>query len=198
MLFGADSRYTLVDGRGLAQVNLRPEMMQGRRPSDLFPPWIAEQIEADYAMALTGRTCEREIRAAGRVYLLRTLPLPTSDALPGTAAHGGPLGISIVQDVTRERLAEQALQRAATYTDALLQVSLLSNQDLTPEAASLEAAAIVGQCADVDWWGLARVSEHSIELQTSWDSGRRATNEDAFRAAMEAGVQRGQGMVWRA
>jgi len=194
MLFDADTRYTLVDGQGLAQVNLHPGTMQGRRPAELFPAWIAEQIETDYAMTLAGRTCEREIRAAGRVYLLRTLPLPATDA----AVSNEPRGISIVQDVTRERLAEQALQRAATYTDALLQVSLLSNQDLTPEAASLKAAAIVGQCADVDWWGLARVSEHSIDLQTSWDSGRRTANEGAFRAAMEAGVQRGQGMVWRA
>jgi diguanylate cyclase (GGDEF)-like protein/PAS domain S-box-containing protein len=160
LLFDHSLRYTLADGSGLAQVGLSPEQLEGKHPAEVFPAWLAEQIEADGLSALRGVPSEREIAVGRQTYLLRTLPVrlspdnhpgnhpgmnsvdstdeaegqePGGTSVPTDPALGEVFaGMAIVQDVSERRRAEKALIRAGAYSAAMLEVSRLTQADVLP------------------------------------------------------------------
>jgi diguanylate cyclase (GGDEF)-like protein/PAS domain S-box-containing protein len=201
-LFDHDLRYTLADGTGLSALQLKPSMMEGRTPSELFPAWLAEQLEDDYRAALQGVACTREIEVGKRTYLMRTLPLQTDvSGQPGAgpAQEPGPVvfgGMAIVQDISQRRQAERDLVRAGEYTAALLEVSRLAQSDLSPEEVALNVARVVGRAADLDWGGLAVLEGDYARTVTAWHQPTGQLDAE-FIAQMEAGTPRGRGMVWQ-
>ena len=197
-LFDHNLRYTLADGTGLSALRLTPAMMEGRTPSELFAPGLAEQLERDYRSALQGLACTREVESGRRTYLMRTVPLQTD--LDGQRVQGSGSavfgGMTIVQDISERRQAERDLIRAGKYTAALLEVSRLAQSDLSPEEVALQVARVVGGAADLDWSGLTVLDSDRARTVTAWHQPT-GTRDEEFILQMEAGTVRGSGTVWK-
>ena len=201
MLFNSSLRYTLADGTGLKSVGLSAELLEGKTPSEVYPPEVAALLEADYRSALLGEVTERELVAERRFYLIRTLPLSNHPALeaPQTEAASGEVvgGMSIVQDITLRRQAERDLIRAGTYTAALLEVSKLTQSEMPPEEVAIHAARMVGKAGDVDWSSLVVKEGDHLRLVAAWENTERSGETDRFAEIMQEGLTRGQGVIWK-
>jgi len=199
LLFDASLRYTLADGQGLKEVGLTSEQMEGKTPHEVFSSEVAAHLVADYRQALLGEVTEYEMTAVGRTYQVRTIPLRNGDdsARDGETQGGVVGGMSIAQDITRRREAEQALLRAGANTEALLEVSRLGQSSLSPEDLALQTARVVGQAADLDWAGLAIREGDFIRTEVAWHSDPLRPGMQPFLELMQSNFHRGQGLIWK-
>jgi PAS domain S-box-containing protein len=123
LLFDHDLRYTLVDGKGLAEVGLSKELMEGKIMYEFLPPESAEILEPIYREALSGGASTFEMPYADHTYLIDTLPIKNE--------QGEILcGMVMSQDITERKRAELSLlqlkdqleikvqERTAELTDA--------------------------------------------------------------------------------
>ena len=136
ILFDHDLRYLIADGRGLAEVGLDREAIQGRTLFEIFPADLADHIAALMRSALAGREAVGDVMFAGRSYVARAVPVPD--------ANGAiPYGLLMTQDVTIPRQSERRLQLLAE-SGRLLSSSL--DLDLTLGAV---ARLVVPELADI-------------------------------------------------
>ncbi len=102
LLFDHDLRYTLVDGKGLAEVGLSKELMEGKTIWEALPLETAQMVEPIYREALSGGASIFEIPYADHTYLMDTLPL--------TNEQGEILGGMVMsQDITERKRVELSL-----------------------------------------------------------------------------------------
>jgi diguanylate cyclase (GGDEF)-like protein/PAS domain S-box-containing protein len=120
LLFDRDLRHVLAAGQGLSALGLSREVVEGRTIWESFTPRICRRIEPAYRAALAGETTVLEVRFQGAppdretaegVYQVCTLPI---------REDGGEVltGMTVVQDVTERRQAEDEAHRRANH-DAL-------------------------------------------------------------------------------
>ncbi len=199
LLFDTSLRYTLADGQGLKAVGLSPEQLEGRTPDEVFSPDIAVQLVADYRRALLGEVTEREMTAPGRTYQVRTIPLRNGEHSAQDSDSPAEVtgGMSIAQDITQRREAEQALLRAGANTEALLEVSRLGQSDLSPEELALRTARVVARAADLDWAGLAIQEGDFVRSEVAWHSDPLRPGMRPFLEQLQSGLHRGQGLIWQ-
>lgn len=113
MLFDNDLRYTLAEGKGLADVSLSKEKLKGKTIWELFSPETCELLEPYYRAALDGNTSILEIPYTDRTYLLYALPVKNE--------QGEILaGMVMTQDITERKRAEIALIEERNFISAIL------------------------------------------------------------------------------
>lgn len=101
-LFDHDLRYTLVDGKGLAEIGLSKELMEGKTIWEALPSETAQLVEPIYREALSGGASTFEIPYANRIYLMDTLPLISEQGeIVG--------GMVMSQNITERKQAELSL-----------------------------------------------------------------------------------------
>lgn len=103
--FDRDLRYLAAGGKGLADVGLSREMLEGRTIFEAFPEATAAVIEPYYRAALAGATTTWDVPYEGHIYSQRLAPV--TDASGSVVA-----GIGFTQDVTEARASERALRES--------------------------------------------------------------------------------------
>jgi PAS domain S-box-containing protein len=105
MLFDTELRYTLVEGKELAAVDLSKELMEGKTIWEVFPPEFCTAVEPNYRGALAGETVVTEFTYRDRTYLAYTLPVRNErQEITG--------GMLMTQNITDSQLAEEALRES--------------------------------------------------------------------------------------
>jgi PAS domain S-box-containing protein len=103
-MFDEGLEYTLAGGDRLENAGMSADDFIGRRPDDLFPPGIAEELMDYYHRALSGAEHTFEQQYAGSRYRIRTLPVRNDD---GEVVAG----MAVSQDVTEQKRRERRLNR---------------------------------------------------------------------------------------
>ena len=116
LLFDHDLRHLLADGSGLGALGLSKEALEARTIWERFAPETCRQLEPAYRAALAGETAVLEALFPvetpqgnrERVYQVQTLPVRDN--------QGHILaGMAVAQDVTEQRLAEEAVRWQARH-----------------------------------------------------------------------------------
>ena len=105
IVFDGDLRYLCAGGRGLLEVGLSREMLEGNTIDQVFPPEVVAEIEPLYRRALAGGESSIDVPYQGRIYLQRLGPLRAVD---GTIVAG----MGFTQDVTAARRHERQLHES--------------------------------------------------------------------------------------
>jgi PAS domain S-box-containing protein len=96
-------RYLLAGGEALSAGGLEPEDIVGRRVSEMLPPELVADCEAEYRRALAGESFDREHTVRDRWYISRGTPL--------RSASGEVYAVLAVSyDITDRKRAEAALR----------------------------------------------------------------------------------------
>jgi PAS domain S-box-containing protein len=116
LLFDRDLRYTIADGKGLAEAGLSKELLEGKTIWELLPPDICEQIEPSYREALAGNANVTEVTFGDRIYLMQTIPIKN---------NCGEIyaGMAMTQEITFAKQAEVALAKSEAKFRSLIQNS---------------------------------------------------------------------------
>ena len=112
-LFDKDLRYTLTEGKGLTEVGLSKEFLQGKTVAEIFPPDVCQIKERAYRAALDGNPTICEIPFGERFYQMYALPLRN---------ERGEIyaGMSLSQDISDRKRAELALLEERNFVSAIL------------------------------------------------------------------------------
>jgi PAS domain S-box-containing protein len=103
LLFDQDLRYTLADGKGLVEVGLARDGLEGKTIWEALPPETAAEIEPIYRRALAGEASVSEVVFARRLFEVHVLPVRDAD--------GHVLaGMVMTQDITERKEAERLLE----------------------------------------------------------------------------------------
>ncbi len=103
--FDRDLRYLSAGGRGLADVGLSRDLLEGRTIFEAFPEQTTAVIEPFYRAALDGTSTTWDVPYEGRTYAQRLAPVMN-------AAGEVVAGLGFTQDVTEARAAERALRES--------------------------------------------------------------------------------------
>ena len=103
LLFDHDLRYTLADGKGLAEVGLASESLEGKTIWEALPPESASAIEPYYRRALAGEESVFETEFANHLFEVHVLPI--RDAAGRVSG-----GMVMTQDITERKAAERLLE----------------------------------------------------------------------------------------
>ena len=104
-VFDHDLRYLSAGGRGLADVGLSREELEGRTIFEAFPPETSSLIEPLYRATLAGESTSHDIPYRGRIFMQRLSPV--LDKRGGVLA-----GMGFTHDVTESREAERQLRES--------------------------------------------------------------------------------------
>lgn len=104
-LFDRNLRYLVADGQGLAHLQLRREALEGHTLSEVLSSEIYTSTEPLYQTALDGRERVEEIQYRDQTHLVRAVPIRNEE---GEVI----LGMIVSQNITEQKQAELALQRA--------------------------------------------------------------------------------------
>ncbi|HEY9657840.1 MAG TPA: ATP-binding protein, partial [Allocoleopsis sp.] len=102
-LFDADLRYVVADGQGLAELGFDRSSLEGKTIWEAFDPETCRLLEPDYQGVFMGQSHIAEIPYRDRIYRSHYLPLYDDRG-------GVKLGMSMTQDITVQKQAEQALR----------------------------------------------------------------------------------------
>ena len=120
-LVDRDLRYRLADGEALREAGFNSGDLEGKRIAEVFPPEVAERLEADYRAIFAGETIQTVHEDHGRSYSSHGVPL--RDA--GGAVYAA---LVVSYDISeRERLAKAAqTEREQLYAAFQLAPSILA------------------------------------------------------------------------
>jgi len=122
-LFDEELRYQLVGGRGLENLDLSTEDLEGNRLHDVFPDENATQLEPLYHEALDGDSNVTELTLEERVFRIHVVPV--YDEAGEVIA-----GIMTSQDVTERTRMEDQLRRHETHLRQAQEVADLGSWSL--------------------------------------------------------------------
>lgn len=113
VLFDLELRYTLVDGRDLADLGISKTEMEGQTLSEFWPPEMVEVLEPMYRSALKGETVIFEFPYADRIYLVHVIPVThtTGEIFAG---------MLVAQNISAIKEAEAALKQREEYLRGIL------------------------------------------------------------------------------
>lgn len=103
-MFSRDLVYNYVDGRGLSDAGLSPDMIIGNKIEDVFPD-IKDTVIPESMKILRGEEVYYEVEYAGRIYENRGVPLYG----PREEVFGG---LVYTHDITERKKAEEALKES--------------------------------------------------------------------------------------
>ncbi|MBD0314297.1 MAG: PAS domain S-box protein, partial [Microcoleus sp. T3-bin5] len=105
LLFDLDLRCTIAGGKGLAEVGLSKEQLEGKTIWETFPPSPSATLEPNYRAALAGKATILELAYAECIYLVNILPVKN---------ERGEIyaGIVMAQDITNRKRMEETLQES--------------------------------------------------------------------------------------
>lgn len=112
LFFDAQKYHRIVGGAGLEELKLSRSFLEGKCLADLPAHPLIPVAEALYERVLSGEMVVRTERYQNKVYLLQALPVRNTDE----AVVGG---IVIVQDITQQKVLEDALREKQRYLDEI-------------------------------------------------------------------------------
>ena len=112
VLYDRDIRLVLVEGPAVAAAGFVKEEVEGRTIAEIFDPDHALALVVPFRIAFEQRTFEFEFSYAGRIYLVRVLPL----AEPGQPVA---FGMALALDITRRHQSERELDEHRARLQAL-------------------------------------------------------------------------------
>ena len=144
VLFDHDLRY-IVAGGDDSGAGLAPAGCQGKAVRDVLPPEIAQVLEPLYRAALSGRRAAAEVACHDRWLLVRAGPVRDEhDAIVA--------GMSLSQDITDTKQAEQALRGSRDLLQEIIESSsdAIVAKDLEGRYVLINssAARLLGRPAD--------------------------------------------------
>ena len=123
-----DAVFTLVEGKGLDALGVRPAQLVGRSVSELYAD--VPQVQADVNRALAGETFSSTVEIYGVVFDIWYTPIrEASGAVSGV--------IGVANDITERRRVEEALRRSEESSRALVQHATHGIYRSTPEGRFL-------------------------------------------------------------
>lgn len=135
-LFDQDLRYTIAEGTALATVNLNSEMLTGKTIWETLPPEITQILEPIYRDALRGKRTVTEIFFGECLYRVQVLPVTNED---GNVFAG----ITVMQDITQSKKAEEALRTRADELARLTNVLTQTTANLEKRNTELDQFAYI-------------------------------------------------------
>ncbi|NWJ98040.1 MAG: PAS domain-containing protein [Chloroflexi bacterium] len=113
ILFDYDLRHIIADGKGLEDIGLRPDMLEGKTLWEILLPSDGTNLEPYYREALAGKESSFEIQYNNHIY--------QSYALPVKNEQGEIIaGMIMSQDITEARTLSKQLTESLSLLDALL------------------------------------------------------------------------------
>ncbi|HEY9671327.1 MAG TPA: PAS domain S-box protein [Waterburya sp.] len=113
ILFDHDLRYTLAEGKGLAEVGLTKELLEGKTIWENFSPEICNVLELYYQAALEDKINVFEINYYHKTYLVHVLPVKNNKEEIFA-------GLAMTQDITERKRAELELLEERNFVSAIL------------------------------------------------------------------------------
>jgi two-component system cell cycle sensor histidine kinase/response regulator CckA len=123
-----DAVFTLVEGKGLDTLGVRPAQLVGRSASELYGD--VPQAQADVNRALAGETFSSTVEIYGVVFDIWYTPIREA-----TGEVSGVIGVA--NDITERRRFEEALRRSEESSRALVQHATHGIYRSTPEGRFL-------------------------------------------------------------
>ncbi len=137
LLFDHNFCYLLAEGKGLAEVGMEKEAIEGKTLWEVFDAEICALVAPKYQEALAGEESTLEVPYQDGIYWLHILPVrDESQNIFG--------GMVLVQNITERMVAESALLDAKNYMERMVlqrnDELLLANAKLRQEIADRELA----------------------------------------------------------
>lgn len=111
-LYDPDLRYTIADGKGLAEVDLSQELLEGKTIWQVFSPEVCQIIEPYYRQAFDGISSLFECPFSDRIYLVYILPVVNE---VGEISAG----MMMTQDISDRKRVELALLEERNFISAI-------------------------------------------------------------------------------
>ena len=135
-LFDDQMRYTIAEGTGLAMVNLTSGELTGKTIWETLPPQTAQVLEPIYREALKGKSTVTQMPFGDRLYQVYVLPVINED---GEVLAG----MTMTQDITESKRAEEALRSRANELVRLTTVLAQTTANLEKRNAELDQFAYI-------------------------------------------------------
>jgi PAS domain S-box-containing protein len=133
-LFDRNLRYTIAGGTGLATVGFESEALIGKTIWETLPPETTRVLEPSYREALEGKVTVTEIPFTDRLYRVYVLPVINEDGEIFS-------GMTMTQDITDSKKAEEALRSRADELARLTTVLAQTTANLEKRNAELDQFA---------------------------------------------------------
>lgn len=181
VLFDSDMRIVLAEGPAITAAGFTKAGVEGRRLDEIFDPSEAQALTAPFRSAIGGREQEIEFAFAGRVYLVRVLPLPV-------AAAGRSIGMALALDVTQREAAQREVAEGHAQLEQLSRLLLTAQEDERRRVAR-EVHDELGQALTAVKIGLSHVLSRATRRSSLESERRVATAADTLDRAIVS-VQR--------
>ncbi|RMH77797.1 MAG: PAS domain S-box protein [Cyanobacteria bacterium J007] len=116
VIFDENLRYIVAEGRGLVEVGLLSEVLEGQTIDQVFPPSIVADIEPQYRAVFNGVDSLNQIVYGDRVYQVYTVPL-----LDKSGAVFA--GMAVTQDITHNQQIQEALRESEERWQLVLEAN---------------------------------------------------------------------------
>ncbi|MEB3830901.1 PAS domain S-box protein [Phormidium sp. CCY1219] len=113
ILFDRNLRYTIADGKGLADVGIEANRIIGKTIWEIFDRATCEALEPVYRAALAGETHQFEMPYEDRVYEVQVLPVKNDRAEIFA-------GMVVTHEITERKKAESALRQGRDKLEELV------------------------------------------------------------------------------
>ncbi len=115
-LYDPDLRYTIADGKGLAEVGLSQELLEGKTIWQVFSPEVCQIIEPYYRQAFDGISSLFECPFYDRIYLVYILPVVNERGEISA-------GMMMTQDISDRKRVELALLEERNFISAIFEAA---------------------------------------------------------------------------
>ena len=147
----------LAGGTGLSEVGLTAAAVEGERPSDRYPPDIADEIESHLRAGFEGVEGEFEQSYRGGHYRIRTVPVTAADGSVDRV-------LAVVHDITDRRGRERKLTALHDVADGLVTSGSVGDVCERTITASREILAFDLSAISIEEDGLLSVRAASDEI----------------------------------
>ncbi|WP_033374181.1 PAS domain S-box protein [Spirulina subsalsa] len=143
MLFDQNYRYILAEGKGLENVGLSKEQIEGKTLQEAFPPIVSKTFMGSYQRALTGESTVVEYRYEDHDFLIHVVPVRDENGeISG--------GMTTTQDITHQKSIQRELIALATQQKLVSEMAHRIRESLDIEEVLQTAVEEIRQVLDTD------------------------------------------------